>query len=102
MAADDITTLDFTRPCPVCDHHMELSMIETVPWAARTAGERVVFRCPTASSRHGETSVQPRSNLVAASGRCGFDKSVLTLGRPDRSFLWKSIPLREGRLPTVG
>jgi len=23
---------------------MELSTIETVPWAARTAGERVVFR----------------------------------------------------------
>jgi hypothetical protein len=24
---------------------MELSNVETVPWAARTAGERVVFRC---------------------------------------------------------
>jgi C4-type Zn-finger protein len=45
MTTDDITTLDFTRPCPVCDHHMDLSTIETVPWATRTAGERVVFRC---------------------------------------------------------
>ena len=44
MTADDVTTLDFTRPCPVCDHHMELSTIETVPWATRTAGERFFFR----------------------------------------------------------
>ena len=41
----DVTTLEFTRLCPVCDHHMDLSVIETVPWATRTAGERVVFRC---------------------------------------------------------
>ena len=44
-AADDVSTLDFSRPCPVCDHHMELSMIETVPCATRTAGERILFRC---------------------------------------------------------
>jgi hypothetical protein len=40
-----IATLDCTRPCPICDHHMDLSKVETVPWARRTAGERLVFRC---------------------------------------------------------
>jgi hypothetical protein len=45
MTADNVATLDFTRPCPVCDHHMGLSTIETVQWAARTAGERSLFRC---------------------------------------------------------
>jgi C4-type Zn-finger protein len=45
MTAADVATLDFTRPCPVCDHHMELSMIEIVPWAPRTTGERSLFRC---------------------------------------------------------
>jgi hypothetical protein len=45
MTADEVITLDLTRPCPVCDHHMELSTIETVPWAARTVGERLLFRC---------------------------------------------------------
>ncbi|HMA71473.1 MAG TPA: ABC transporter permease [Xanthobacteraceae bacterium] len=29
-------------------------------------------------------------------------KSVLTLGWPDASYLWKKVPLREGRIPTAG
>jgi putative ABC transport system permease protein len=30
------------------------------------------------------------------------DKSVIALGWPDGSYLWKKIPLREGRLPEAG
>jgi hypothetical protein len=41
----DVTTFDCARPCPICDHHLELSAIEMVPWAPRTSGERLVFRC---------------------------------------------------------
>jgi hypothetical protein len=41
-----VATLDCARPCPIYDRHMELSKIEIVPWAPRTAGERQVFRCP--------------------------------------------------------
>src|SRR3984893_3135752 len=29
----------------------------------------------------------------------GFANSVLTLGWPDTSYLWKKVPLREGRIP---
>jgi putative ABC transport system permease protein len=29
-------------------------------------------------------------------------RSVLTLGWPDTSYLWKKVPLREGRLPGLG
>ena len=32
----------------------------------------------------------------------GFANSVLTLGWPDASYLWKKVPLREGRVPTAG
>src|SRR5499427_4390494 len=28
--------------------------------------------------------------------------NVLTLGWPDASYLWKKVPLREGRIPTAG
>jgi putative ABC transport system permease protein len=32
----------------------------------------------------------------------GFENSVLTLGWPDTSYLWKKVPLREGRVPAAG
>src|SRR5450432_144074 len=32
----------------------------------------------------------------------GSDKNVRTLGWPDTSYLWKKVPLREGRLPAAG
>jgi putative ABC transport system permease protein len=32
----------------------------------------------------------------------GFANSVLTLGWPDASYLWKKVPLREGRVPAAG
>jgi hypothetical protein len=45
MSSAQIATLDCTRPCPICHHTMDLSRIETVPWAWRTAGERLDFCC---------------------------------------------------------
>jgi hypothetical protein len=45
FSANNIATLDCTRPCPICDQHLELSAIETVPWARCTAGQQLVFRC---------------------------------------------------------
>ena len=30
------------------------------------------------------------------------DKSVIALGWPDASYLWKKVPLREGRIPQAG
>jgi hypothetical protein len=44
-ASTQMATLDCARPCPVCDHHMDLSGIETKPWAGRALGERLVLRC---------------------------------------------------------
>jgi putative ABC transport system permease protein len=32
----------------------------------------------------------------------GLANSVLTFGWPDDSYLWKKVPLREGRVPTAG
>src|SRR6266446_9244750 len=32
----------------------------------------------------------------------GFANNVLTLGWPDASYLWKKVPLREGRVPAAG
>jgi len=32
----------------------------------------------------------------------GDNRSVLTLGWPDGSYLWSKVPLREGRVPTAG
>ena len=59
MTADDVATLEFSRPCPCCDHQMDLSMIELVPLVPRTAGERLVFRC----DKCGMTQVE--SNLIS-------------------------------------
>jgi C4-type Zn-finger protein len=44
-ASAQVAMSDYARPCPVCDQEMELSKVETVPWATRTSGERLVFRC---------------------------------------------------------
>jgi hypothetical protein len=45
MSLAPVATFDCTRPCPICHHTMDLSGIETVPWARRTAGERLEFCC---------------------------------------------------------
>jgi putative ABC transport system permease protein len=42
------------------------------------------------------------SGELATFAPSGGDKSVLTLGWPDASYLWKKVPLREGRVPTAG
>jgi hypothetical protein len=57
---DQVATLDCTRPCPVCDQHLELCKVETVPWAPRTSGERLVFRCATCVVEQTEWKAVPR------------------------------------------
>ena len=42
------------------------------------------------------------SGQLVAFAPSGFANGVLTLGWPDASYLWKRVPLREGRVPTVG
>ena len=44
-ASMQTATLDGARPCPVCDHPMDLSSIETKPRARRALGQRLVLRC---------------------------------------------------------
>jgi putative ABC transport system permease protein len=51
--------------------------VASIPGIARVSGELFMF---------------------APSG----DRGVLTLGWPDTSYLWKNVPLREGRVPAVG
>jgi C4-type Zn-finger protein len=63
FSANNIATLDCTRPCPICDQHLELSAIETVPWARRTAGQQLVFRCENCGVAQTEWSSIP---LVSA------------------------------------
>jgi hypothetical protein len=63
FSTNDIATFDFTRPCPICDQHLELSAIETVPWAPRTLGERLVFQCKNCGVAQTEWSSIP---LVSA------------------------------------
>ena len=63
FSANNIATLDCTRPCPICDQHLELSAIETVPWAKRTAGQQLVFRCENCGVAQTEWSSIP---LVSA------------------------------------
>jgi hypothetical protein len=42
---NEIASLKFSRPCPVCDDVMELSAIDAEAWSPRTIGERRKFRC---------------------------------------------------------
>jgi endogenous inhibitor of DNA gyrase (YacG/DUF329 family) len=53
---DQITSLQFNRPCPVCDGIMELSAINSEPWSLRTMGERLQFRCPSCGVTQSEWS----------------------------------------------
>jgi putative ABC transport system permease protein len=55
-----------------------IERVATLPGVVRASGELVTF---------------------AASGN---GSSVLTLGWPDTSYLWKKVPLREGRIPEAG
>jgi putative ABC transport system permease protein len=42
------------------------------------------------------------SGMLVAFAAGGFANNVLTLGWPDASYLWKRVPLREGRVPAAG
>ena len=55
-----------------------IERVAAIPGVARVSGELFMF-APSAEQR-----------------------SVLTLGWPDTSYLWKKVPLREGRLPAPG
>jgi putative ABC transport system permease protein len=55
-----------------------IERVAAIPGVARVAGELFMF-APSAE-----------------------EHSVLTLGWPDTSYLWKKVPLREGRLPAMG
>jgi len=56
MSNDEITTVDFNRPCPVCDGVMELSSIDSEPWSLRTLGECVRFCCTSCGMTRSEWS----------------------------------------------
>jgi hypothetical protein len=56
MFDHEITTVDFNRPCPVCDGVMELSSIDSEPWSLRTTGERLRFSCMTCGMTQSEWS----------------------------------------------
>lgn len=76
MTADDVLTLDFTRPCPVYDHHMDLSMIEILPWATRTPRQQFLFRCGGCGMTQTECSTislaSPAIAPLKSPGRYGF------------------------------
>jgi hypothetical protein len=43
---DHIHNFGLHASLSVCDQHLDLCKVETVPWAPRTSGERLVFlRC---------------------------------------------------------
>jgi C4-type Zn-finger protein len=44
-ASLEIATVRVTKPCPICDHHLELSSVETETWTPHTCAERLIFRC---------------------------------------------------------
>jgi endogenous inhibitor of DNA gyrase (YacG/DUF329 family) len=56
MLDHEITTVDFNRPCPVCDGVMELSSIDSEAWSLRTTGERLRFSCATCGMTQSEWS----------------------------------------------
>jgi hypothetical protein len=58
-ALAQVATLDCARPCPICDRHLELIGIETVPWAPHTSGERLLFRCANCGVSRTEWNTLP-------------------------------------------
>jgi endogenous inhibitor of DNA gyrase (YacG/DUF329 family) len=56
MSDYEITSVQFNRPCPVCDGVMELSSIDSEPWSLRTMGERLRFRCASCGMTQSEWS----------------------------------------------
>jgi hypothetical protein len=56
MFDHEITSVQFSRPCPVCDGFMELNGIDSEPWSLRTMGERLRFRCTSCGIAQSEWS----------------------------------------------
>jgi hypothetical protein len=56
MSDYEITSLQFNRPCSVCNGVMELSSIDSEPWSLRTMGERVRFCCTSCGMTQSEWS----------------------------------------------
>jgi hypothetical protein len=56
MLDHEITSLQFNRPCAVCDAVMELSSIDSEPWSPRTMGERLRFSCTSCGMTQSEWS----------------------------------------------
>jgi ATP dependent DNA ligase domain len=53
----EIFSVEFNRPCPVCDGVMELSSIDAESWSLRTMGERRKFCCASCGITQSEWSV---------------------------------------------
>jgi hypothetical protein len=54
MFDHEITSLQFNRPCPVCDGAMALSSIDSELWSLRTIGERLRFSCTSCGMTQSE------------------------------------------------
>jgi uncharacterized Zn finger protein len=53
---------DSSYSCPVCGGDMEVRKVGSVPWAARTAGEQLTFRCGTCGLVRSEWRAIPLMN----------------------------------------
>jgi hypothetical protein len=51
---DQIASLQFNRPCPICRGFMELNGIDSEPWSLRTMGECLRFRCTSCGMMQSE------------------------------------------------
>jgi hypothetical protein len=63
--------LNITKPCPVCDHHMELGKIETVTWGPNACAKRLIFRCKkcgVAQTQWNAMPTEPRPNSGTPAG----------------------------------
>jgi hypothetical protein len=89
-ALAQVATLDCARPCPICDRHLELIGIKTVPWAPHTSGERLLFRCANCGVSRTEWNTLPivaGPEIVPETGAGLVNFALLPhlLVKPDRS-----------------
>jgi len=88
-ALDQVATLDCTRPCPICDHHLDLIGIETVPWARHTSGERLLFQCANCGVSRTEWNTLP-----IVSGPEIVPETGAGLGHPESEHIAATLPSR--------
>jgi hypothetical protein len=89
MFDHEITSVQFNRPCPVCDGFTELSSIDSESWSPRTVGERLTEICAefleaigiaAAARHHG-------SRLPAPAGTgCGHPRAATFAGTTSTSM----------------